>query len=62
MMETIRCSETSVLTRATRHHIPEDGILHIQFMFAVKANTVEIPEMKSAGYSFLELATVNSEL
>jgi hypothetical protein len=28
MMETIRSSETSVLTRVTRRHIPEDGILH----------------------------------
>jgi hypothetical protein len=27
MMEAIRSSETAVLTRATRHHIPEDGIL-----------------------------------
>jgi hypothetical protein len=28
MMEAISSSETSVLTRTTRHHIPEDGILH----------------------------------
>jgi hypothetical protein len=27
MMEAIRFSETSVLTRASRHHIPEDDIL-----------------------------------
>jgi hypothetical protein len=28
MMEVIRKSEMSVLTRTTRHHIPENGILH----------------------------------
>jgi hypothetical protein len=29
IMETLRSSETSVLTRATRRGVPEDGILHM---------------------------------
>jgi hypothetical protein len=32
-MEAIRSSETSVYTRSTRRHIPEDGILHYIFCY-----------------------------
>jgi hypothetical protein len=32
-MEAIRSSETSVHTRSTRRHIPEDGIFHEHYCF-----------------------------
>jgi hypothetical protein len=32
-MEAIRSSETSIPTRATRRHIPEEGILHCPICF-----------------------------
>jgi hypothetical protein len=47
MMEAIRYSETSVLTRATLRHIPEDSILHSQIRENVKSyifKMVVLPE------------------
>jgi hypothetical protein len=33
IIEMISFSETSALTRATQHNVPEDGILHAHFPF-----------------------------
>jgi hypothetical protein len=38
MMEALRSSDTSVLTRTTRHTIPEDGILHSHGRENLKSN------------------------
>jgi hypothetical protein len=40
MMEAIRSSETLVLTRARRHRIPEDGILHSHRRENLKSYTI----------------------
>jgi hypothetical protein len=38
MMEVTRFPETSALTRATRHQIPDDGILETSSLFVCKRN------------------------
>jgi hypothetical protein len=49
-MEAIRSSETSVHTRSTRLHIPEDGILHVSFC----------PQSVTGIYVFRIILTVNN--
>jgi hypothetical protein len=53
MMETIRSSDTSVLTGATRREIPEEGILpshrreHLKFYILVLVSASTLPELSS---------------
>jgi hypothetical protein len=43
MMEALQSSETSVLTRATLHKIPEDGILHTRSYHRDKLRSCRVP-------------------
>jgi hypothetical protein len=48
MMEAIRNSETSVLSRTTRHNITEDGILHFPSTFYAAASVVYCSDFLAA--------------
>jgi hypothetical protein len=47
MMEALRSSEMSVLTRATRRHVPEDGSLNFTVVIAVLNYVIQHCAMKA---------------
>jgi hypothetical protein len=49
MMEAIRFSETAVLIRATRHHIPEDGIL-LLYLY-LNRNRLQVKSIRNECYT-----------
>jgi hypothetical protein len=54
-MEAIRSSETSVHTRSTRRHIPEDGILHSHRCENLKSCTIE-------GKNYLRVLSIDKKV
>jgi hypothetical protein len=56
MMEAISSPETSILTEGTRHHLPNDGILHLNLSSSLRARVYYYTHVGGGGILCCELA------